>query len=319
MQIVCPNCATAYQIEPTVLGAGGRSVRCVRCHSVWFAQEEPHPPPTNWDDVTLANEAAEANLPAAAPDAAPAPASDFPAGFNTGEAEPPAEAAAATTEASFAADAPSLAGPYLHDEMPRSSHEPLAMDGAPVPVRMQRSEIGPSIEPTLGEDIETFAVRQAKRQQAQRRKSWPVSVLPTALAALVVANVMLIVWRTDVVKVLPQTASLYAAIGLPVNLRGLSFDNVTTTTETNDGVTVLVVDGNIASTSSRVVEVPRLRFSLRNRSGHEIYAWTAQPGRSLLPPGQTLAFRSRLASPPADGHDVIVRFFNRRDLVAGLQ
>ena len=99
----------------------------------------------------------------------------------------------------------------------------------------------------------------------------------------------------------------------------MSFDNVTTTTETSDGVTVLVVDGSIASTSSRVVEVPRLRFSLRNRSGHEIYAWTAQPGRSLLPPGQTLAFRSRLASPPADGHDVIVRFFNRRDLVAGLQ
>ena len=65
--------------------------------------------------------------------------------------------------------------------------------------------------------------------------------------------------------------------------------------------------------------MPRLRFSLRNRSGHEIYTWTAQPGRSLLPPGETLAFRSRLASPPADGHDVMVRFFNRRDLVAGLQ
>ena len=86
--------------------------------------------------------------------------------------------------------------------------------------------------PTLGDDIETFAVRQAKRQQAHRRQSWPASVLPTALAAFLVANVILIVWRTDVVKVLPQTASLYAAIGLPVNLRGLAFDNVTTTTET---------------------------------------------------------------------------------------
>jgi hypothetical protein len=30
-------------------------------------------------------------------------------------------------------------------------------------------------------------------------------------------------WRTDVVRVVPQTASLYAAIGLRVNLRGLSF------------------------------------------------------------------------------------------------
>jgi predicted Zn finger-like uncharacterized protein len=319
MQIVCPSCATSYQIEPTVLGAGGRSVRCVRCHSVWFAQEEPHPPPTNWDDVTVADEAAEAGLPTDAPDVAFASNSDLPAGFGAGEADPPAEEAAATSEPPFADDAPSLAGPYRHDEMPRSSYEPLAMDDAPAAVRMQRGEIGPAIEPTLGEDIETFAVRQAKRQRARPRKSWPSSILPTALAALLVANVMMIVWRSDVVKLLPQTASLYAAIGLPVNLRGLSFNNITTTTEAHDGVSVLVVEGNIGSTSSRVVEVPRLRLSLRNRSGHEIYAWTVLPGRSLLPPGETLAFRSRLASPPADGHDVIVRFFNRRDLVAGLQ
>ena len=55
------------------------------------------------------------------------------------------------------------------------------------------------------------------------------------------------------------------------------------------------------STSPRVVEVPRLRFALRNRNGQEVYTWTALPGRSVLAPGETLAFRSRLASPPADG------------------
>ena len=32
-----------------------------------------------------------------------------------------------------------------------------------------------------------------------------------------------------------------------------------------------------------------------------------------------MPFRSRLASPPADGHDVQVRFFTRRDAVAGLR
>ena len=31
MLIVCPNCATSYQVEPSSLGATGRSVRCVRC------------------------------------------------------------------------------------------------------------------------------------------------------------------------------------------------------------------------------------------------------------------------------------------------
>jgi hypothetical protein len=90
-------------------------------------------------------------------------------------------------------------------------------------------------------------------------------------------------------------------------------------TESHDGVQVLVIEGTITSTSQRPVEVPRLRFSVRNRSGQEVYAWTALPGRSGLAPGETLAFRSRLASPPPDTAEVLVRFFNRRDLVAGVK
>ncbi len=39
MLIVCPNCATSYRVEPSSLGAAGRSVRCVRCRTIWFARE----------------------------------------------------------------------------------------------------------------------------------------------------------------------------------------------------------------------------------------------------------------------------------------
>jgi hypothetical protein len=169
----------------------------------------------------------------------------------------------------------------------------------------------------LGEDIETFAARRAPR--AKRRRLHSLTFLPLAILALIALNAALIGWRADVVRVAPQTASLYAAIGLPVNLRGLSFADVSTATETHDGVQVLVVEGTIASASPRVVEVPRLRFSVRNAAGQEIYAWTALPTRNILTPGETLAFRSRLASPPPDARDVLVRFFNRRDLVAGVQ
>ncbi len=57
----------------------------------------------------------------------------------------------------------------------------------------------------------------------------------------------------------------------------------------------------------------------RNKAGQEVYAWTALPERSLLSPGETMTFRSRLASPPPDTRDMLVRFFNRRDLVASSQ
>jgi hypothetical protein len=162
----------------------------------------------------------------------------------------------------------------------------------------------------LPEDIETVAAR--REREARRGSRWILSGLPLAILAL-------IGWRADVVRVAPQTASLYAAIGLPVNLRGLTFKDVTTTTESHEGVQVLVVEGTISSASPRVVEVPRLRFSVRNGGGQEVYAWTSLPTRSMLAPGETLTFRSRLASPPPDARDVLVRFFNRRDLVAGLQ
>ena len=40
MLIVCPTCATSYQIEPAALGAAGRSVRCAHCKNTWFATAE---------------------------------------------------------------------------------------------------------------------------------------------------------------------------------------------------------------------------------------------------------------------------------------
>jgi hypothetical protein len=119
--------------------------------------------------------------------------------------------------------------------------------------------------------------------------------------------------RKDIVRHVPQMGSFYSTIGLPVNLRGLVFHDVKISNETHDGVPVLVVEGVIASTVGVPVDVPRIRFELRNASGAEVYSWTAQPSQPVLEPGEALPFRSRLASPPADGQDLQVRFFTKRD------
>ena len=60
----------------------------------------------------------------------------------------------------------------------------------------------------------------------KRRGGGPIGRCPACRPpslALVALNAALIGWRAEVVRFLPQTASLYAAIGLPVNLRGLAF------------------------------------------------------------------------------------------------
>jgi hypothetical protein len=147
---------------------------------------------------------------------------------------------------------------------------------------------------------------------------WPLSTLHTGMLALALIDFLLVGWRADIVRKLPQTASFYELAGLPVNLRGLAFHGITTSTVRHDGTPVLVVEGNIVNDTRKALRVPQIRFALRDAAAQEIYSWTASTDRTSLPPGQAMTFRARLASPPAVTHDVVLRFVNRRDVVASI-
>lgn len=294
MLIVCPNCSTSYRIELSSLGTSGRSVRCAKCKTVWFATA---------DDV-VATAVGVPQPPAPPPPAPRAADTDFGAidpGWGL-EAESPAAREAEPFSGSMpVADSPSL----VPDQ-----------DQVPIDAAM----VAAAGEPAPREDIETIAARRARRAQAARTRKRLVLAMPSApVLILVLAAVLagLVAARVSVVRTFPQTASLYAAIGLPVNLRGLAFENVRSESETHEGVQVLVIEGTIVNVAGRAVDVPRLRFAVRNPAGYEVYAWTALPGRTRLGAGEVLPFRTRLASPPADARDIVARFFNRRDAVAG--
>jgi hypothetical protein len=138
--------------------------------------------------------------------------------------------------------------------------------------------------------------------------------LPTACAAMGALILALMIWRADVVRLLPQTAVFYKMVGLEVNLRGLAFKDIKVSNETVDGKPVLVIEGTIIGESKKPVELPRLRFSVRDAQGAEIYAWNAVLEQPVLNPGERAYFKSRLASPPPEGRNIDVRFFNKRDL-----
>jgi predicted Zn finger-like uncharacterized protein len=311
MQIVCPNCKTSYQVEPTSVGPTGRSVRCARCQTVWFAANT-----AALSEIAASHRAEMAQFATTAepdgPEAWPQP-DEAAHGFGSMAASDPADVG-------YVDDAPPIAtaDSAVPDDAAAGydvSAGPLLESPALAPIDEQPAAPAAA----LPEDIETVAARRAKEQARNRRFGWPWPGLPTAVLGLVLLDLGLIGWRAEVVRVVPQTASLYGAIGLGVNLRGLDLTDVTTETLTNEGVQVLTIQGRIVSAAKRVVDVPRLRFSVRNGSGNEIYSWTALPNRSLLGPGETLAFQSRLASPPPETHDVQVRFFNRHDLGVGIQ
>ena len=215
-----------------------------------------------------------------------------------------------------AAGAPAEAPPTALSDIPIPVDDapPLvpAADGDAPPVPAAEIDNGPP-------DIESVAARRARAAARKRQTRWRRIPLPVTIVALIAISGGLLSWRKDVVRYIPQLASFYSAIGMPVNLRGVAFTNLKIGNEIHDGVPVLVVEGVIVSMVSTPVDIPRIRFALRNATGAEVYSWTAQPSQPVLGAYETLPFRSRLASPPAEGHDIQVRFFTRRDAVAGLR
>jgi predicted Zn finger-like uncharacterized protein len=315
MQIVCPNCKTSYQLADTAIGANGRSVRCVRCQTLWRAMPPMVPAPAA--DEMAAVTAFRTEL-GTEPPAPPAPPVDGPTAPPTAPSETPPEpslddrAGSPEAAAGTPADAPPMA---LSDiPIPVDDAPPLvpAADGDAPPVPAAEIDNGPP-------DIESVAARRARAAARKRQNRWRKIPLPVAIVALIAISGGLLSWRKDVVRYVPQLASFYSAIGMPVNLRGLAFADLKIGNEIHDGVPVLVVEGLIVSMVSTPVDIPRIRFALRNATGAEVYSWTAQPSQPMLGAFETLPFRSRLASPPAEGHDIQVRFFTRRDAVAGLR
>lgn len=150
------------------------------------------------------------------------------------------------------------------------------------------------------------------------RRSWwlwrpSLSRLQRVILALALIDAAIIGSRADLVWAMPQTASFFAALGLPVNLRGVHFDRLAATAERRDGEPVLVVQGAIRNSTAESADVPLLRFAIRNAEHQEIYSWTAAPTHERLSAGRRLAFRSELILPPADTRDVEVRFVDRDD------
>jgi len=310
MRIVCPNCQTSYEVSAASLGAEGRQVRCVRCKDVWLATAVEDAAPA---EATGVSAAAASAYRRGAGAAAPAPAED----------DPWAQAAEADGEdggvdANLAARA-AHGSKVQFDDPPTVAAAPPAGDWDAAFTAPDAPPLAPAAEPhpATPENIESFAARRARRERLRNQPKSRVPRPGTVIALLMAVLGALLGWRSDVVRAMPGTASLFAAIGLPVNLRGLAFSDVTTTREAHDGATILVVQGTIANVSKQPRDVPRIRLAMKNDKGTEVYTWTSLPERTALAPGDSQPFQTRLASPPPEGKSVEVRFFTRRDIARG--
>jgi predicted Zn finger-like uncharacterized protein len=280
MHIVCPHCTTSYAIKLETLGEAGRTVRCSRCKEVWLARPEDAVAPVAAEPVM-------------------AEASRSPERLEAGVA---AEWTKVEADSTPVVDSPSIAGDFPGDRAGNAAADWAAM---------AHDEADKLTAPRSGGG---WSGGLLGRSAAGGKSLFNLTTAAAAMGALVVA---LFVWRAEIVRLLPQTAAFYKLVGLDVNLRGLLFKDVKVTTETVEGKPVLVIEGVIIGEARKAVELPRLRFSVRDAQGIEIYAWNTVLEQTRLKPGDHAFFKSRLASPPAEGRSIDVRFFNKRDIAGG--
>jgi hypothetical protein len=276
MLTVCPNCATSSGVEIAILQSLSgwmRQARCRYCQLTWQAEL------SSADKLMLVADAL-----------APRPT-----------------AIAETPQVAVNAPNPSL---QLGGPSPLALDEPQPAKGVSPPARLL-----PSMHVDQPADADVAAERvdyssAAIVRWASRCKSWrpPLSYLHIVILGLALADTAIVGWRADLVRAMPQTASFYARLGLPVNLRGLRFDGVAARTEWRDGTPVLVVNGEISNLTRRAEQVPRLHLLARDSEHRQVYSWAMPPARQALAPGETIPFRSEVALPPPDTREIMVRF-----------
>jgi predicted Zn finger-like uncharacterized protein len=172
----------------------------------------------------------------------------------------------------------------------------------------REAEPPPEPAPITAEELPR--VFRDRAQEERRMRQAAVAGVAWAAAAVVVIALIaiVVVFRDAVVRAWPPTASLYAAIGLPVNPTGLVIEQVRAEPSLLQGHAALTVSGVIRNVVDRAVVAPPLRISLVNAQGKRVAGQIANLDNARIPPGETRRFVTSIFDPPYSAANLQVDF-----------
>lgn len=260
MILSCPDCSASFELPDAALGPKGRKVRCSACGHVWRAAPPPAP----------------ALETAAAQTAAPEIASETPGPASGAESDGGGPSVAA--EADATGDGP--AEPPAKPPVPADEASPLFAAGADeVPRRRGQPE-------------------EAAPRPARRRGL----LLGWLVLLLLLIGLPAFAWveRQRIVETVPETAALYALLGLEIEapLSSLGLENVTLVRRAVDGRRLLIIEGEAINHGRQEVALPPLRARLLDGEGAELQRWVFLAQRTHLAPGEAAPFRTEAEDVP---------------------
>jgi predicted Zn finger-like uncharacterized protein len=276
--IACPNCGTRYQVPFATIGAAGREVQCAQCSKPWHAMADAPPPPAIEDDDRLFSAGDENVLDAA-------------------------------FEAEARGAAPVLPAAIQPDAEPDQTIADIRAALAPKPKKDAVNALDPAL---LTRSKRAFDQRQRKITRrlplARVRRTARLGAFVLLISLLVLGFSL----RNDLVTWFPALAGLYAAVGLPVNVIGLEFEDSKTMTSFRSGKAVMLITSRIRSVASQVVPVPPVLVSLLDGSGATVYEWTVTPQAAEMAPGEVFEFSTEVNAPPQGAVTVRLSFTTPR-------
>lgn len=147
----------------------------------------------------------------------------------------------------------------------------------------------------------------APKPSAPEREAKGKVLVWAASAAIVAALIAgAIVFRAQVVQLLPASQAAYAGLGMPVS--ALVIEKVHAEPAFQGGRPVLSVTGQIRNTRDAAATVPSLRVSLLDRKGKPMAVKVARPVDAQAPAHAIRHFAIAIVDPPAGVHDLEVTF-----------
>ncbi len=196
----------------------------------------------------------------------------------------------------------------------RAKRESTPFDEAPLALTPSSSFAPetPSADTAASAGRSTPLPKLIRAEAIEKKKSREAVAAGVAWAGLGAGFVTLVLacvlFRVDVVRLWPQTASAYAFAKMPVNPTGLAFETVQGQTNLINGHAALSVTGVERNVETRLRTSMPLRVILYDKAGKRLTSAVSAPPSRLIGPGETRSFAVNFIDPPAEGSSFVVEF-----------
>ncbi|WP_172269121.1 MJ0042-type zinc finger domain-containing protein [Caulobacter sp. RHG1] len=176
---------------------------------------------------------------------------------------------------------------------------------------VQEAEVEePPVSALPGEELPKVFRARADAERRLRAATATGVIWAGMAATMAVIVIGALIFRIDVVRIMPGSAGAYAAVGLPVNTVGLVIDrdSIKAQPSMQDGHAAVTITGTIRNITEHEVTSPPLRVELMSKENTRVAGQLAAAADAKIPPGQIRHFSITFLDPPRTAIDLQIGF-----------